>query len=428
MVRLTWFHAVLIALAGPLLGYRAELSLHAVFEKGTVLHTLAQGLIVAVFAFAASNRRFNRTWRATAVGMGLMTASAILVHLSGGYIELHFHFFVMLIFMAVYQDWVPYLVAILYVALQHGVVGVLWPHEVFNHTAAFDAPWTWAAIHAFFVLWASVGSIISWKYTESAFTQVRLVLKSVGEGIFGLNREGNIVFINSAAITMLGLEETTLLGRPIAQLIRQTKADGSPYPDDESPFLMPLRNGASYHMTDTMFWRKDGPRFAIEYRSTPIIEGDEVTGLVVTFSDITERQQADAELKTTLSLLSATVESTADGILVVNKDGKIIHCNRKFVTMWRIPDHVMACGADDEALGWVLDQLQDPEAFLKKVQDLYTAPDAESHDVLTFKDGRVFERYSQPQRIDGHSVGGSGVFETLPQRCMPKRRCICCTP
>src|SRR5437870_11153169 len=107
-----------------------------------------------MFAGVGSLRRVGRTLQATAIAMGLMSSSAILVHLSGGYIELHFHFFVMLTFLALYQDWTPYLLAILYVAVHHGVIGVLWPQEVYNHPAAIGAPWTWAGIHAFFVLWA----------------------------------------------------------------------------------------------------------------------------------------------------------------------------------------------------------------------------------------------------------------------------------
>ncbi len=228
LVGLTWFHAGFFVLVGPILGYRWELSLYALRHEGTVLHGVAEGLIVAFFAVVAGRSWIGRVWRATAVGVGLMSASAMLVHLSGGYIESHFHFFVMLTFMALYQDWVPYLLAILYVALHHGVVGVLWPQEVYNHAAAFNAPWTWAAIHAFFVLWASLGSIISWKYTEQAFGRTRLVLESAGEGIFGLDREGKIIFINSAAVTMLGLDGIELVGKSMAQLVHHTKGTALP--------------------------------------------------------------------------------------------------------------------------------------------------------------------------------------------------------
>ena len=87
LVGLIWFHAILIALVGPVLGYRWELSLNALFHDGTVVHTVAYGLIVAFFAVLAVWRRKSRIFRATALGLGLMSSSAILVHLSGGYFE-----------------------------------------------------------------------------------------------------------------------------------------------------------------------------------------------------------------------------------------------------------------------------------------------------------------------------------------------------
>jgi signal transduction histidine kinase len=102
-----------------------------------------------------------------------MSSSAILVHLSGGYIEFHFHFFVMLSFLALLQDWVPYILAIIYVALHHGLLGALSPEEVFNHAAAINAPWTWAGIHAFFVLCSCVGSIIAWRFSEKTLDKVK---------------------------------------------------------------------------------------------------------------------------------------------------------------------------------------------------------------------------------------------------------------
>jgi PAS domain-containing protein len=213
LLSLTWFHAGFIALAGPVLGYHWEFGLDAL-RGGTVLHTLAEGLIVAVFALLASWKRPTRTIRASFVALGLISSSAILVHLSGGYIELHFHFFVMLVFLSFYQDWSPFGLAILYVALHHGVVGVLWPNEVYNHSAAINAPWTWAGIHAFFVLWSSVGSIIAWRFNEIASAQTKQILNSAGEGIFGLGLEGKFTFMNSAAAKMLGIHGAQGVGKP----------------------------------------------------------------------------------------------------------------------------------------------------------------------------------------------------------------------
>lgn len=178
---LTWFHAVAIALAGPLQGYSWEWRLDALFRDGTLLHTFLEGAVIGLFATFGGIRRFGRSVKSIAVALGLMTASATLVHLSGGYIEFHFHFFVMLAFLALLQDWAAYLVAVAYVAVHHGLVGALWPEEVFNHAAAISAPWTWAGIHAFFILASSVGSIVAWRFNEKTQEKIKQQTAEIAE-------------------------------------------------------------------------------------------------------------------------------------------------------------------------------------------------------------------------------------------------------
>ncbi|TMC00465.1 MAG: PAS domain S-box protein, partial [Chloroflexi bacterium] len=122
------------------------------------------------------------------------------------------------------------------------------------------------------------------------------------------------------------------------------------------------------------------------------------------------------ELQGALSLLSATLDSTTDGILVVDRDGKIQSFNEKFMQMWRIPRQILEARNDDDALAYVLDQLQQPEAFLKKVRELYMSPEAESYDLLLFKDGRVVERFSKPQRVAGKIAGRVWSFRDITER------------
>jgi signal transduction histidine kinase len=205
LVALTWFHVAIIALLGPVLGYDWELSFEALFEDGKILHALLESSVIAFFAIAANWSRIGPTIQAVCVALGLVSSSAIFVHLSGGYIELHFHFFVMIVFLAFYQEWIPFGVAITYVALHHGIVGVLWPEKVYNHPAAFEAPWTWAGIHAFFVLWASAGSIIAWRYNEKAYA---LAAKSAKETQLALERIRSLYEINVAVTSTLDVSTT----------------------------------------------------------------------------------------------------------------------------------------------------------------------------------------------------------------------------
>jgi len=297
LVGLTWFHAIVIALIGPVLGWNRELSLHALFDDDFALHTVLEGSIVGFFALVASWRRLGRIIQATLVGFGLLSSSAILVHLSGGVIELHFHFFVMLAFLALCQDWIPYGLAVAFVAVHHGVVGVLFPRAVYNHQSAYDAPWTWAGIHAGFVLCSCVGSIVAWRYNERAFAQTALILEATGEGIFGVDTTGCVTFINPAAADLLGVDVKTVPGKPVSQIVRCLDSDGTPTPEERTPMFGPLHDGRARHGIDQIFGRMDGSYLPVDYVATPMIERNRLLGVVVSFNDITERHRSEAELQ-----------------------------------------------------------------------------------------------------------------------------------
>jgi diguanylate cyclase (GGDEF)-like protein/PAS domain S-box-containing protein len=133
-------------------------------------------------------------------------------------------------------------------------------------------------------------------------------------------------------------------------------------------------------------------------------------------ADLDERRTAEAELSRMLSLHEATIDSTADGILVVDRDGRMTSFNEQFVSMWRLPRDILEDRDDDRALAFVLDQLADPGGFLAKVRELYGNPRAESFDVIEFKDGREFERYSKPQMVDDEPVGRVWSFRDVTSR------------
>jgi diguanylate cyclase (GGDEF)-like protein len=131
-------------------------------------HVLGDVTMIALCAVGASWERFNMKARMIAASIGLVTCSAVLVDLWNGVTEAHFHFFVMIGVLTLYQDWTPFLVAIGYVVVHHGLGGVLEPKSVYGENSqATKHPWEWALIHGAFVLGASVAHIVAWRTNEN---------------------------------------------------------------------------------------------------------------------------------------------------------------------------------------------------------------------------------------------------------------------
>jgi PAS domain S-box-containing protein len=145
-------------------------------------------------------------------------------------------------------------------------------------------------------------------------------------------------------------------------------------------------------------------------------EQGNISGIRSTFQDVSEKKRAEDALKTSLSLLHASIESTADGILVVDLDGKATLFNHKFANMWGIPDELLESGLDEQLLRYVVTKLVDPDKFLKKVTALYKNPELTSVDEVQLSDGRTFTRYSIPQKIGKKTVGRVWSFRDITDR------------
>jgi signal transduction histidine kinase len=137
-----------------------------------------------------------------------------------------------------------------------------------------------------------------------------------------------------------------------------------------------------------------------------------------------ERDLSGAEVtgeSRSLSLLRATLEATADGILVVSLERIVSAYNRRFVELWRIPEEILASHDDQRLIASVLDQLLDPDEFRARIDDLYRSTEAESFDRLRLRDGRVFERYSRPQWVSGVPAGRVWSFRDVTDRVRAER-------
>ncbi|MBI3804670.1 MAG: EAL domain-containing protein [Nitrospirae bacterium] len=401
---LTWLHAVGLTAFGFYRGFGP-------------LQSLGEGALIAAAAMVGSWSKLSRSDRAAAASLGLITSSAILVQLSGGYIEAHFHFFVMLAIISLYQDWVPYLLAILFVGMEHGLTGQFVPSLVYNHPDAFAHPWKWAVIHAVFIGCESVVLLANWRISEQAHARADLVLNSAGETIIGLDPRGIITFANPAAAAMTGYPLDALVGQPIDRVLQNTEDDS---PRIDLPRL--LQDGKTEQRIDRIVLRRDGTPRRVDSALSPIREHGLIVGAVLTLKDETDRRQAEEALKRTFSLLSATLESTADGILVVDREGKLVRFNQKFIQMWNLPGSFIAPQENEKALAHIVSQLKDPEGFLIDLRKRYAASETEHQGLLELKDGRVFELFSQPQRIGGKTVGRVWSFRDITERKQTEER------
>jgi signal transduction histidine kinase len=154
IVLLLWLHAVGL----PAFGFLA--THHVVLG-------VVGGVILGILAVVATIHHLPRRVRTAVTTCGLILSSALLVHLSGGFIEAHFHFFVMMAVVVLYQDWMPFLLALLSVVVDHGVMGTLAPTLVYNHAGAQHHPWTWALIHGGFILAECTALLVYWRVNET---------------------------------------------------------------------------------------------------------------------------------------------------------------------------------------------------------------------------------------------------------------------
>jgi len=396
------------------------LFLFSLARHQTVLHSLVEAGIVANFPVAAETFRHHRRLSTVIASVGLLTCSAVLVHLSGGLIEAHFHYFVMVGVVTLYQDWLPFLIAVAYVVLQHGLAGAIAPSSVFNHQSAIDHPWTWAAIHGGFIGAMSFAAIASWKFNEHLWKETadREALLSEAQEVARLGsweydlRSGRLTW-SEELYRLFGVDPATFTPTPESILDLIDPADREKLGPQMAASSL---DGDPGQATDFRVRLPDGGERWLHGRGRVIraVDGRPLMASG-TATDITDRKRAEAETQRALSLLSATLDSTADAVLVVDLEGRISLFNRRFVEMWRIADDVLASRDDDRALESALQQLADPDAFLTKVRELYAHPESESFDILDFRDGRTIERSSKPQLVDGAVVGRVWSFRDVTE-------------
>ena len=194
LTRASWLrrHQVI---CGLLWAHVPGVAVFALIRGESAGHALGEAGVLALFAFGAMRPGISDALRSVLATLGLVGSSAVLVHLAGGVIEMHFHFFVIVVVVSLYQSWVPFLVALSFVVIHHGVLGAVLPSSVFNHTAALTGSWKWALVHGGFILAESAACLAAWRLNELALIgerSARRELEKVNDDLVTAQRLSSI--------------------------------------------------------------------------------------------------------------------------------------------------------------------------------------------------------------------------------------------
>ncbi len=173
---------------------------------------------------------------------------------------------------------------------------------------------------------------------DQILRRYELILTSAGEGIYGLDSEGKATFVNPAAVAMTGWTEDDVLGQPIHAQHHHSKANGEHYPQQQCPIYAALKDGEIHHVTDEVFWRKDGSHFPVHYTSTPIWEHGAIVGAVVVFQDVSKLKKTESALAELQRHNELVLSAAGEGICGFDCEGLVTFINPAAAAMLSWPD------------------------------------------------------------------------------------------
>lgn len=231
------------------------------------------------------------------------------------------------------------------------------------------------------------------------------------DALLAVSSDGTIKMANAACSRMFGYACDELIGNHHSMLLSEG------FRNETALLLEHLKAqpGEPRPPREVYGLHRDGTEFAAEVAGSLLDDGGPQV-LLVSVRSTEHRKDADADLREAMSLLTATLESTADGILVISSDGSVAGFNDQFLKMWGIPPELVEGDSEEPVMRLIISQIANPEDFIVRLTEVEDNPGAESHDVLDFKDGRTFERYSRPQRVGDRIAGRVWSFRDVTPR------------
>jgi len=247
------------------------------------------------------------------------------------------------------------------------------------------------------------------KKLKDSEEKYRYLINNLTDIILEIDLRGNVTYVSPQCQEIMGYQQTELIGKSAFSFI---------YSEDMLKIVegmkAALNSNEMISIPNYRLLHKNGNIiFASATGKYVNINGNE--SFIVAIRDISFQKKIEQELKESEQVLRAILESTADGILVVDKEGKVIHTNNKFISLWRIPRDLIKERDDKKLLDYVLDQLKDPYAFLTRVTQLYTST-SQDFDTIYFKDGRIYERFSSPLIRNKETYGRVRSFRDISER------------
>ena len=226
-------------------------------------------------------------------------------------------------------------------------------------------------------------------------TTVHLILNQMPAILWSTDTDLRLTSSAGAALAAAGRREGAAVGLTLFQFFHTTDPEFAPLAAHRKALL---GESVSFEVE----W--NGRMYASHCE--PLRNADRtIKGVIGVALDITRQKRSERELQKSFALLRATLDSAAEGILVVDERGKISNFNESFVQMWRVPEEITATRDEDQLLAFLLESVEDSGDFAKKVMGLHSKRDLETSGAVKLKDGRVLQRYSRPQRVDGRTVG-----------------------